>query len=233
MYLAKQPTILLYLSLVLIFGGVILVPHSLFAGTYRVVLDECKKRTGLGDSMCKSLVKNNLTIESCKERAGLSEADCAKRIEEIKKDPEFTNTKTVSPVPSIEAPTSPARSLNLPRTSVQNNDVIGKIRSKKEGELSELGKRTELIVASLKGQGIDTKAIESNFPELEKRAADLLSAYDTYRAAYLGTRKDSSSVQASVRGDARNVVLVARNAFIDYYRLNILAPLRLARDQVK
>lgn len=213
-------------------GPFLSLPAS--AGTYRVVLDECKKKTGLGESMCKSLVKNNLNVESCMKRAGLSEKECAKRIEEIKNDPEFTGVKTPSASPATPAtPVAPGRTLALPQNSVRNDDLIGRVRSKKEADISELGKRTESVLAFLRTKGVDTTAIEAQFPELEKRATALLSAYDTYRAAYIGTMKDNESTRLAVRGDARAAVLAAKNALVEHYRLNILTPIRVARDQIK
>ena len=203
------------------------------AGTYRVVLDECKKQSGLGEGMCKSLVKNNLNVESCMKRAGLSEKDCVKRIEEIKKDPEFTGVKNIQGTPPVQSPLPAGRTLTLPQASVQNNDLIGRVRSKKELDISELGKRTESLLSFLRSRGVDTVAIEANFPELEKKAAALLSAYDTYRAAYIGTLKDAASVQSAVRSDARSAVLIAKSDLIEYYRSHILLPIRVARDQIK
>lgn len=222
-----------YVAVILISVGFFLsVPVS--AGTYRVVLDECKKKTGLGESVCKSLVKNNLNIESCMKRAGLSEKECAKRIEEIKNDPEFTGVKSVPAVPSTPAvPVVPGRTLALPQNSVRNDDLIGRVRSKKELDISELGKRTESILGFLRSKGIDTTPIEAQFPELEKRATNLLSAYDTYRAAYIGTMKDDQPTRTAVRGDARAALLVARDAFIEHYRTSILVPIRVARNQIK
>ncbi len=222
-----------YATVVLISAGFFLsVPVS--AGTYRVVLDECKKQTGLGEGMCKSLVKNNLNVESCMKRAGLSEKECAKRIEEIKNDPEFTGVKSAPATASTPvAPTTPGRTLMLPQNSARNDDLIGRIRSKKEADISELGKRTESMLAFLRSRGVDTTSIEAQFPELEKRAGILLSAYDTYRATYIGTMKDDQSTRTAVRGDARRVVLTARDALIEHYRVNILVPIRVARDQIK
>lgn len=231
-----------YLNFIVFSFGTLLFLSALFhgvpavtAGTYRVVLDECKKRTGLGESFCKSIVKNNLNVKSCMEKASLSEKECEKRIQEIKNDPEFTGVSQVpvSTTPTQTAPGVPSHSIALERTTIQYDDLIGRIRSKKENNLIDLGKRTESILAILRKQGVNTTHIEENFPEFEKKVANLLAAYDTFRAAYIGTTKDSDSVKAAVRGDARTAVVISLNELVDYYRNQILAPIRIARDQIK
>ncbi len=225
-----------------LFFGALIVSSALFhgapgamAGTYRVVLDECKKRTGLGESFCKSIVKNNLNVKSCMEKANLSEKECEKRIQEIKSDPEFTGvSQTPAPSTPVQSPIgSPVHSIAVERATVQYDDLIGRIRSKKENNIIDLSKRTESVLTALRKQGVDTTHIEESFPEFEKKVANLLGAYDTFRVTYMGTAKDSDSVRAAVRGDARTAVIVSLNDLIDFYRNKILAPIRIARDQIK
>ncbi|MFA9262076.1 MAG: hypothetical protein ACEQSB_01815 [Undibacterium sp.] len=235
MHLFHLKTRFSFLAAAVFLSGLVFSASPLFAGTYRVVLDECKKRTGLGESVCKSLVKNNLTVQSCMERAGLSEKECSKRVEEIKNDPEYTGVKQgeAPQTPSQTPSATPGRTLALPQTTTQYNDLIGRIRSKKENSLIDLEKRTESILAFLRTRGVDTAPIEASFPELEKKVTTLLGAYDTFRVAYIGTVKDTESVKAAVREDARVAVRVAANDLVDFYQTKILTPIRVARDQIK
>jgi|GEM_PF-6016355 len=222
------------LSLTLLPGiaAVALLPVVTQAGPFREVVEECKKRTHVGDSVCTSIVRNNLTIANCKERAGLSDEECAKKIEEIKADPEFSG-KPMAPAPSIkETPKIDPVRLTPRTSSTRNDDLIGRIRTKRETNLNELAKRTETVTNFLKSRGVDMTAIEAAFPEFEKKAENLLSAYDTYRATYIGTMRDTSSARASLRGEARLTVLRARNELIEYYQTKILTPLRVAREKI-
>lgn len=232
MYEFLSKKMALTLASTAVFLGFASIPFLASAGTYRIVLDECKKKTGFGETACKSLVKNNLNIESCMKRAGLSEKECAKRIEEIKNDPEFTG-KPASTSAVTVPPKTDSRSITLPTSSIRNDDIVGRIRSKKEADLIELGKHTEKIIEFLRSKGVDTTPIESHFPEFEKKIQNVLSAYDTYRAAYIGTLKDSGSVRETVRSDARATVVLARDEMIEFYRKNILNPIRMARDQMQ
>lgn len=208
------------------------VPSLWAAGALQTVVDECKKRTGFGDSTCLTLVKKYMNVDRCQEYTGNSREECAQKIEEIKKDPEFSSGGGVSPsvTPPAVRPASPALG-QVPALVLGNNRSLAGLRERKERELTALWQRTEAIATYLKGRGADIQAVEAAFPEFERRAAALLAAYDTYRAAYEGTAKDNASTKQSVRTGARNAVDQAMNNLTEYYRTSILTPLRLAYEK--
>lgn len=198
------------------------------ATALETVVAECKQRTGFGDSTCKTLVKKYMNVERCKEYTGYSDDECAKKIEEIKKDPEFSGGAT--PTTPTEKPSSPTLSRVpdiLPRTS---NTLAG-LREKKERDIQALLQRTEAMTSFLKNKGVDTGSIEAAFPELRSRAETLLSAYDTYRAAHEGTANDTAETRKTVRTNARESVIQAMRNFVEFYQQNILTPLRVAHGK--
>ena len=198
--------------------------HVLAETALQTVVSECKKRTGFGDATCKTLVKKNMRVESCKRYTNYSDEECAKKVEEIKKDPEFTPDVVSAPA------TNPATSVGLPRISSGGQNIMVLIREKKVRDLSALEKRTQTMIDFLNQKGVDTAPIETNFLEFKKRSAILLSAYDTYQAAYEGTATDTSAIKRSIRIEARDKVVRAGRDLVDFYQANILTPLRVAYE---
>lgn len=212
---------------VLAFSAPVVFSFSASAATaLETVVGECKQRTGFGDATCKTLVKKYMNVERCKEYTGYSDEECAKKIEEIKKDPEFSAGQSTSNTPSPSA-SSP----DVPISKSRDMDVLSSLREKKERDLLALWKRTEAVTNNLKSKGVDTGAIENTFPEFQEKAEELLAAYDAYRAVYERTKRDTKATRQSVRLDARDRINRAQRALIDHYQTRILAPLRVAREQ--
>ncbi len=196
------------------------------ATTLETVVGECKQRTGFGDATCKTLVKKHMNVERCKEYTGYSDEECAKKIEEIKNDPEFSSGQTT---PSVSSPAPP--SPEVPVVKSRDTNTLSSLREKKERDLLLLWKRTEAVTNIVKSKGTDTAVIESTFPEFQARAEELLAAYDAYLAVYERTKRDAPSARQSVRLDSRNRINQAQRALVDYYQTRILMPLRIAHEQ--
>ncbi len=94
-----------------------------------------------------------------------------------------------------------------------------------------LAKRTEAMVNFLKEKGIDTLAIEAQFTESNRRAAALISAYDTYRQVYESTSQDVPDVRRSLREGARRSVVQSVSDFSEHYRTSIFVPLQAAYEK--
>lgn len=213
---------------VIALGSLMTFSFSASAATaLETVVGECKQRTGFGDATCKTLVKKYMNVERCKEYTGYSDEECAKKIEEIKKDPEFSGGQAAPNTP----PSSPSPS-GAPVLQSRNTTTLSSLREKKERDLLALWKRTEAVTNILKSKGVDTSVIESTFPEFQERAEELLAAYDAYLAVYERTKRDTSAARQSVRLDARSRINQAQRALIDHYQTRILAPIRIAREQV-
>lgn len=211
---------------VLMLGALAVFSFPISAATaLETVVGECKQRTGFGDATCKTLVKKYMNVERCKEYTGYSDEECAKKIEEIKKDPEFSGGQSVPNAPS-SSPTS-----ETPALRSRNTSTLSSVREKKERDLLALWKRTEAVTNILKSKGADTSAIESVFPEFQARAEELLAAYDAYIAVYERTKRDTPTARQSVRLDARGRINQAQRALIEHYQTRILAPLRIAREK--
>lgn len=211
----------------LAFGAWAVFSFSVSAATaLETVVDECKQRTGFGDATCKTLVKKYMNVERCKEYTGYSDEECAKKIEEIKKDPEFSAGQTVPNTPSSKPSSS-----EVPVVKSHNTTTLSSLREKKERDLLALWKHTEAVTNILKSKGVDVSAIESAFPEFQERAEELLAAYDSYLAVYERTKRDAPAARQSIRLDARGRINRAQRALVDHYQMSILAPLRVARNQ--
>lgn len=194
------------------------------AGTYQVALAECQKRTGLGEGICKTLIKNNLSVESCKKQTSLSDDDCAKRIKEIQNDPDFSGIKTSPIRPSIK-PSTP-----LPTSATSTSQGVARIselRIKKERELTELQSRTEALIRFSREKGMDVSAVESALSEFKKKSEELLLAYDTFRQTYADTMNDPASTRKAIREEARGLVNRSRSSLLEQYRAQIFDPLRV------
>ncbi len=196
------------------------------ATALETVVGECKERTGFGDATCKTLVKKYMNVERCKEYTGYSDEECTKKIEEIKKDPEFSGSQPAPSTPS-PVPSSP----ELPVSKPRDTSTLSSLREKKERDLLALWKRTEAVTNIMKSKGVDVEKIEATFPEFQERAEELLAAYDSYLAVYERTKSDAPAARRSVRLDARARINQAQRALLDHYQVRILAPLRVARDQ--
>ncbi|TXH06895.1 MAG: hypothetical protein E6Q06_04735 [Candidatus Moraniibacteriota bacterium] len=197
------------------------------ATTFETVVGECKKRTGFSDATCKTLVKKYINVERCKEYTGSSDEECAKKIEEIRKDPEFSGVQSSPDLPVTTVPLSVKNPVLNPR----NTGTVAVLREKKGRDLIELRKRTEALMITLKSKGVDTDSIEAALPEFERNAEALLSAYDAYQAVYDRTRQDATETRRAFRLDARDRVGQARRILIEQYETRILSPLRAASEQ--
>ncbi|MFZ1654823.1 MAG: hypothetical protein WAT84_03270 [Candidatus Moraniibacteriota bacterium] len=200
------------------------------ASALELVVGECQKRTGFGESTCTTLIKKYMNVERCKEYTGYSDAECVQKIEEIKNDFGSVSTGTNVPAPPRKDETARPVSEALPPIDAQGSVTLGSLREKKERDLVALWKRTELLTQSLKDRGVDTQSIEAHFPEFEKRAEALLAAYDTYRSVHERTSGDSPTTRSTIRRDARQKVIQAKDQVLDYYRTSILIPLRTAEN---
>lgn len=198
------------------------------AGTYQTTLAECQKRTGLSASLCKGLIKNNLTVESCKKQTGLSDDECAKRIEEIRNDPEFAGTAT----PVNTPPRTNMSSDPIAQPMSTDESGVGGLRVKKERQLVELQSKTRTLMNFLKERGADVSVAEKNFGEFEKKSQELLFAYEAFQATYIDTMNDSTATKEAIRDEARGMVTRSRTILLEYYRTNIFNPLRTAYQQV-
>lgn len=211
----------------LVLGAWAVFSFSVSAATVlETVVGECKQRTGFGDATCKTLVKKYMNVERCKEYTGYSDEECTQKIEEIKKDPEFSEGQAVPNTPSSKPSSS-----EVPVVKSRNTNVLSSLREKKERDLLALWKRTEAVTNILQSKGVDVSVIESAFPEFQERAEELLAAYDFYLAVYERTKRDTPAMRQSVRLDARGRINQAQRAFVDHYQMRILAPLRIAREQ--
>ena len=202
------------------------------ATALQMVVAECRQRTGFGDSTCKTLVKKYMNVERCKEYTGYSDDECAKKIEEIKKDPDFSLGGTNPSPVTTNTKTSGPSLAGLPPIVSRTNNTLAGLREKKEGDLLALWKRTEAMTNFLKSKGVDTQAIEAALPEFQKQSEMLLSAYDTYQAAYEGTVTDSAAIRKSVRSDARESVIRSMRGLVEYYQAYILVPLRVGHEKL-
>lgn len=223
-------SLVIYGSLgVLAFSGPVVFSFSAEAATVlETIVSECQERTGFGAATCKTLVKKYMNVERCKEYTGYSDEECAKKIEEIREDPEFSENQAVPNVPSAE-PSSPATV--VPTSRSHDANTLSSLYEQKERDLLALWQRTEAMTNILKSKGADTGAVESAFPEFQTRAEELLAAYDAYRAVYERTQQDTLAVRQSIRLDARNRINQAQRVLIDHYQIYILGPLRIAREQ--
>ncbi len=227
-----MPKILVFSTVLVVgvLGGFIFSLSARAETALQTVVAECRQQTGFGESTCKTLVRKHMNVERCKEYTGYSDEECAKKIEEIKNDPEFSSG-TVSPAPTPSITKTPQSSLaGLPPITPRTNGTLAGLREKKERDLLALWKRTETMTNFLKSKGVDTQSIETAFPEFQNRSEKLLSAYDTYRAAYEGTAKDSAAIKKSVRGEARENIVQSMRNLVEYYQKSILMPLRIAYE---
>jgi hypothetical protein len=206
------------------------MPRLNAASTLELVVGECQKRTGFGESTCTTLIKKYMNVERCKEYTGYSDAECVQKIEEIKNDFGSVPTGTNSPAPPRKDEVRRPALEELAPIDAQGSVTLDDLRERKEYDLVALWKRTELLTQLLKDRGVDTQSIEVHFPEFEKRAEALLAAYDTFQSAYERTSKDSPVMRSTIRRDARQKVIQAKDQLLDYYRVNILIPLRTAES---
>lgn len=201
------------------------------ASALQTIVAECRQRTGFGESTCKTLVRKHMNVERCKEYTGYSDEECVKKIEEIKNDPEFSSNGTIpSPAPAVAKTPEPSLS-GLPAITPRTSNTLAGLREKKERDLLALWKRTETMTNFLKEKGVDTRSIEAAFPEFQSRSENLLSAYDTYRAAHDGTAKDPEATRRSVRGEARENTVQSMRSLVEFYQKSILMPLRIVYEE--
>ena len=196
------------------------------ATALETVIGECKQRTGFGDATCKTLVKKYMNVERCKEYTGYSDEECAKKIEEIKRDPEYSSSQPASDTPSPSSAPS-----GLPVSKSRDASTLSSLREKKERDLLALWKRTEAVTNILKSKGADVNSIENAFPEFQEHAEELLAAYDAYIAVCERTKRDAPAARQSIRMDARNRISQAQRSLVEHYQTRILAPLRTTREQ--
>jgi hypothetical protein len=207
--------------------------HLQAVTAFREVVGECRKRTGFSDATCTTLVRKRLSIESCRKYTDFSDEECAKKIEEIKRDPEYAPQGSAGTNPaSITQPAAkPAVTKELSPIAARSNDTPAGLQEKKERDIIALVERSEAMVSFLREKSIDMQTIEAQLPESRRKAAVLVSAYATYREVYEGTSKDTPSVKRSLREGARNAVIRAVHDFSDHYRTSIFVPLQTAYEK--
>lgn len=208
-------------------GVTVLSVHAM--STYQMTLAECQKRTGLSMGLCKSLIKNNLNVASCKKQTGLSDEECAKRIQEIKNDPEFSGKGASVPDRSTS---SDDRYASFEDRSTPIRDIdIASWRTKKEREVAELKARTWAMIDAFKGKGASVIDVEDRLREFEGKSNELLATYALLQSVYTSTAGDPRATRQVIRAEARDAVIRSKNVLVEYYRTNILSVLVALHEQ--
>ncbi len=223
MHLFLFPT-LAFLGLVLIGGG--FSERVLAASSDAdMIIAECKKRTGLSDTSCVSLLKRYMTVERCQEYTKLSAKECEEKIKSLKEDPKFQGKQEA---PKTSTSLTPSRSLvPMPPVAVIQpssnlRERILQAKREKEQRFALIQGETNAMIAYLKEQGRETTNLEVMVKEFEQKKQSTLLAYDQYQSIVEST---SSTENFSLEGPRQTVLRVLRDT-TEYYRSVLLPEVR-------
>lgn len=200
------------------------------ASEAETVIAECQKRTGMGRESCIGFIKKYMNIERCQEYTKLSALDCQKKLEEIRKSPEFQSSSNTPPDKSAPQPSSPLVSPTAPRSEFVPQTLKERIlqaKQDKEDRFALLITETRQVMNYLQGQGKDMEVLEERLTFFEQKRQAVIAAYDQY--ARLGGEPEDKRPPL---GEAHDLVASVLRESLEYYRTALLPELRRALDQV-
>lgn len=190
-----------------------------------VVIAECKKRTGLSDASCLSLLKKYMTVERCQEYTNLSAKECEEKIKILKEDPKIQGKTEPPKTPTT--PTNPSVTPSTPSvtgggTSTNLRERILQAKREKEQRFALIEEETKAMIAYLKQVGQDAANLENMMKEFQQKKQSTLLAYDQYQSM-----AESASVKESfaLEGPRQAVLRVLRDT-TEYYRSVLLPEIR-------
>ncbi len=206
-------------------------PHRVWAASEaETVIAECQKRTGMGRESCIGFIKKYMNIERCQEYTKLGAADCQKKLEDIRKSPEFQSDSRVTPDKGTPQSSSPSASPTTPRAEFVPQTLKERIlqaKQDKEDRFTLLITETRQVMNYLQGQGKDMGVLEERLAFFEQKRQAVIAAYDQY--ARLGGEPEDKRPPL---GQARTLVASVLRDSLEYYRNALLPELRRALDQV-
>ncbi len=202
------------------FSGVVLAASS----DADVIIAECKKRTGLSETSCLSLIKKYMTVDRCQEYTNLSAKECEEKIKALKEDPKLQGKSVAQKPPTTGVTPPPAPTPSVPEIATPTNlrERILQAKREKEQRFMLIQEETKAMVAYLKQAGHDTVGIETMMKEFDQKKQSTLLAYDQYQSI---AESASSEEGFALDGPRQTVLRVLRDT-TEYYRNTLLPAVR-------
>lgn len=218
-----------YLSLI---GIIMLFPvFAVTASEADTVIGECQERTGMGRESCISFIKKYMNVERCQQYAKLSVEECQKKLEEIRKSPEFRDAN--APASVVETPKEASPHALSPSPISQGGvaslkEKIQTVRQDKAARFLLIEEELTRLVRFLQAQGQDVTQLEHRLMVLSEKRDVVLKAYDQYAALADGPTENRPSL-----GEPRRIVAKLLYEAMEYYRSDILPAFSLAIEAVQ
>lgn len=191
------------------------------------VIAECQKRTGMGRESCIAFIKKYMSVERCEQYTSFSAIECAKKLEELRRTPEFQTSpsggKTPVPAPAPPSSTPPAPVPGLVSTGSLRERVL-EVKRDKESRMLLIDEETVKIIELLKASGQDTAELEERLRLFREKRGAVLSAYDQYASFAADPARPPLA-------EPRRLVGQVLDDAIGYYRMSMLPVLRDAVRQ--
>lgn len=196
------------------------------------VIGECQKRTNMGRSSCIEFIKKYMSIERCQQYTKLSAVECQKKLEEIRKSPEFQSGGTPPPptqtTPPSGTPSAQPPSLSpVPSGGTSLQERVFEAKRDREGRFLLIEAETEKVIAFLKERGGEVTPLMERLALFRQKKAAVLSAYDQYADLAAVPLADRPPLEVP----RRLVGQVLREAGM-YYRSSVLPELRRSLSQL-
>ena len=213
-------------------GTIIWSPCFVMAASEaETVIHQCQERTGMGRESCISFIKKYMNVERCQQYTDYSAEECQKKLEEIRKSPEFRDTDVPTPVVETPKEASP-RVLNPSPVSqggmTSLKEKIQIVRQDKAARFLLIEEELTRLVRFLEGQGQDVTQLEHRLMGLGERRDVVLKAYDQYAAL-----ADAPVENRPPLGEPRSIVAQLLREAMEYYRGDVLPAFSLAIEAVK
>ncbi len=196
------------------------------ASDAETIIAECQKRTGMGRESCIAFIKKYMSVERCEQYTSLSALECAKKLEELRRTPEFQSNQpdpgSASPVPRPTPQPAPTPS---PSPSGSLRERVLEVKRDKEHRLLLIEEETAKIIQLLEDKGYATDALNERLRLFREKRAAALSAYDQYASFAADPTRPPLA-------EPRRLVGQVLNESASYYRTSLLPALREAIRQV-
>lgn len=197
--------------------------YAVASSDAETTIAECQKRTGMGRESCIGFIKKYMNVERCQEYTKLSASDCEKRLDNLRKSPEFREPSKGG-VTSTPPKRALAPSLPTPLTVSSQGTLkerIAEVRRDREERFRIIHNETNKVISFLKAQGRDTVALEQHVDVFVQKQQAVLAAYDQYaRLAEADPGKRPSLAEP------RKIVAEILTDTLQYYRTTVLSVLR-------
>lgn len=189
------------------------------ASEAETVISQCQERTGMGRESCISFIKKYMNVERCQQYTDYSAEECQKKLEEIRKSPEFNSAAVPPAVETPKPTTSPVQQppLSFQGKTVSLKEKIQLIRQDKAARFTLIEEEIVRLLRFLEEHGYNTDQLEEKLALFQLKRDVALKGYDQYATLADVPAPERPSLEAP-----RRVVAQLLHEAADYYRNDLL-----------